>query len=257
MTWTGGAAGAYARCVLAPNPGHMTLEGTNTWILRAPGASRSVVVDPGPLVEEHLAAVARAAGDVAVVLLTHGHPDHCEGAAAFADRAGCGVRSVNQQWLIGEAPLSDGEVIEVDGLALRVVASPGHTADSVCFLLLAASALLTGDTVLGRGTSVVAHPDGALGPYLTSLRSLQELCAARRVRQLWPGHGPVLEDPVVVLDGYRRHREQRLEQVRAALAAGAADALEVVQSVYADVDPVLWPAAEVSVRAQLEYLRAE
>lgn len=254
MSWTGGAVGTYARCVLAPNPGHMTLDGTNSWVLRAPGAARSVVVDPGPLIEEHLAAVARTAGDVAVVLLTHGHHDHAEGAAELAGRVGCGVRSLDPRWLVGDAPLCDRETIEVDGLELKVVTTPGHTADSVCFALPAAGAVLTGDTVLGRGTSVVTHPDGALGPYLESLRRLQGLCAEERVRQLWPGHGPVLDDPVAVLVGYRDHREQRLAQVRAALDRGARDAREVVATVYADLDPVLWPAAELSVRAQVEYL---
>ncbi|MDQ3629321.1 MAG: MBL fold metallo-hydrolase [Actinomycetota bacterium] len=255
MSWTGGTFGPYAQCVLAPNPGHMTLDGTNTWVLRAPGAARSVVVDPGPLIDSHLAAVANAASPVAVVLLTHGHLDHAEGAAAFAERAGCGVRSVDPQWRVGGVGLEHGAVVEVDGLELRVLATPGHTADSVCFVLDGASAVLTGDTVLGRGTSVVAHPDGTLGPYLASLRSLRELCAAERVSQLWPGHGRLLENPAAVLAGYLMHREQRLEQVRAALDAGARNAREVVEIVYADVDRVLWPAAELSVHAQLEYLR--
>ena len=255
MSGTGETIDTYARRVLAPNPGHMTLDGTNTWVLRAPGAARAVVVDPGPLVEEHLGAVGQAAGDVAVVLLTHGHLDHCEGAATFAEQAGCGVRSVDRRWLVDGVPLRDGETIQVDGLELRVVSTPGHTADSVCFVLPDVGALLTGDTVLGRGTSVVAHPDGSLGPYLTSLQLLKELCAAEQITRLLPGHGPVLADPVAVLTGYQAHRDQRLGQVRAALDAGAGDARAVVRTVYADVDPVLWPAAELSVRAQLEYLR--
>jgi glyoxylase-like metal-dependent hydrolase (beta-lactamase superfamily II) len=123
----------------------------------------------------------------------------------------------------------------------------------VCLLLPADRALLTGDTVLGRGTTVVAFPDGRLGDYLDSLRRLRDLAEAD-VDVLLPGHGPVLEAPVEVLAYYLRHREERLQQVRDAVAEGAADASAVVRRVYADVDQALWPAAELSVRAQLDYL---
>ena len=94
--WAGGSFGERARCVLAPNPGMMTLDGTNTWVLREPGARRSVVVDPGPLGDGHLEALLEAAGEVGVVLLTHAHLDHSEGAAAFAERVGCGVRALDR-----------------------------------------------------------------------------------------------------------------------------------------------------------------
>jgi glyoxylase-like metal-dependent hydrolase (beta-lactamase superfamily II) len=133
------------------------------------------------------------------------------------------------------------------------VLTPGHSSDSVCLLLRDDGALLTGDTVLGRGTTVVAFPDGRLGDYLDSLQRLRDL-ADQDLDLLLPGHGPVLNSPVEVLDYYLRHRQQRLDQVRAALAAGAVDAMDVVRRVYADVDRVLWPAAEKSVRAQLDYL---
>ena len=119
----------------------------------------------------------------------------------------------------------------------------------------AASAVLTGDTVLGRGTTVVAHPDGALGAYLGSLRRLRDLAEAREVDVIWPGHGPVLDEALPVLDYYLRHRAERLDQVRDAVAAGATEPMDVVRTVYADVDERLWPAAELSVRAQLAYLR--
>jgi glyoxylase-like metal-dependent hydrolase (beta-lactamase superfamily II) len=135
------------------------------------------------------------------------------------------------------------------------VLTPGHSSDSVCLLLRADRALLTGDTILGRGTTVVAYPDGRLADYLDSLERLRDL-AAQDIDVLLPGHGPVLDEPLVVVDYYLRHRRERLEQVRAALADGATDAKDVVRRVYADVDPVLWSAAERSVRAQLEYLRA-
>lgn len=243
----------YATLVRAGNPGPMTLEGTNTWILRAPGSAAAVVVDPGPLLVDHLQAVLdtiEAFGcAVGVVLLTHGHPDHSDGAGWFADKAGCEIRPATDG-------LADGELITAGDLQVEVVTSPGHTADSVCFWLPQDDSLLTGDTVLGRGTSVVAYPDGALGPYLDSLAKLEMFVATSGVERLLPGHGPVVADPVGVLTFYRRHRQERLEQVRAAVAAGATTPEEVVQRVYAEVDPILWPAAEHSVRAQLDYLAA-
>jgi glyoxylase-like metal-dependent hydrolase (beta-lactamase superfamily II) len=133
------------------------------------------------------------------------------------------------------------------------VLTPGHSSDSVCLLLRDDRALLTGDTVLGRGTTVVAYPDGQLGDYLDSLQRLRDL-ADHDMDVLLPGHGPVLNSPVEVLDYYLSHRQGRLDQVREAVAAGAADPIDVVRRVYADVDPILWPAAEKSVRAQLDYL---
>ncbi len=266
VAWSGGAFGERARCVLAPNPGTMTLDGTNTWVLREPGASRSVVVDPGPEIATHLDAVASYAGEVAVVLLTHGHLDHSEAAASFARRVGCGVRALDPRHRLGEEGLGDGEVVEVDGLEVQVVATPGHTSDSLSFLLPAERALLTGDTVLGRGTTVVAHPDGRLGAYLDSLHRLHALAEEREATWVWPGHGPVLDDALATLDHYLAHRRERLEQVREALRTlpdppvteGEADrdvVRRVVETVYADVDPRLWGAAELSVRAQVEYLR--
>ncbi|MGH3492019.1 MAG: MBL fold metallo-hydrolase [Mycobacteriales bacterium] len=232
----------------------MTLDGTNTWVLRAEPGGAALVIDPGPLDPGHLDAVAEAAGDVRAVLLTHGHLDHSAGARAFAERVGCGVRALDPAFWYGEEGLRDGDVVELDGLVVRVVATPGHTADSLSFLVEPDAAVLTGDTVLGRGTTVVAYPDGALGPYLDSLRRLRDLAEAHEVHQVWPGHGPALPAAVPVLEHYLAHRAERLDQVRAALAAGDATPADVVRRVYADVDPVRWPAAELSVRAQLEYL---
>jgi glyoxylase-like metal-dependent hydrolase (beta-lactamase superfamily II) len=150
-------------------------------------------------------------------------------------------------------------VVAVDGLEIHVVGTPGHTSDSLSFVLPQERAVLTGDTVLGRGTTVVAHPDGKLGAYLDSLQRLHALAEAQEVTRVWPGHGPVIDDALGALDFYLAHRRQRLDQVRAALdqvAAEPADTLarRVVETVYVDVDPVLWPAAELSVRAQIDYL---
>ncbi len=259
MSWAGGAFGERARCVLAPNADHMTLDGTNTWVLREPGARRSVVIDPGPAHAGHLDAVAEAAGDVAAVLLTHHHLDHSEAAREFAERVGCGVRALDPAYRLGDEGLGEGDVVEVDGLEVRVVATPGHTADSLSFVLPAERAVLTGDTVLGRGTTVVAHPDGQLGAYLGSLRRLHALAEAEEIATVWPGHGPVIDEALPALDFYLAHRRQRLEQVEQAvvdLGEVADDVLprRVVEVVYAVVDPVLWGAAELSVRAQLAFL---
>lgn len=245
-----------ASFVLADNPGIMTLDGTNTWILREPGASRSVVVDPGPDIAEHIDAVVAAAGEVALVLFTHHHWDHTDALDTIVSATGAPTRAISPEYSRSADPLADGEVIEIDGLVIEAVAAPGHTRDSMAFLLPQDRALLSGDMVLGRGTTVVAHPDGALGPYLDSLRRLRGLVTDGRAVTILPGHGPVVDDPGAVLDYYLSHREERLDQVRAAVAAGAQTARAVVETVYADVDPILWDAAELSVRAQLEYLRA-
>jgi glyoxylase-like metal-dependent hydrolase (beta-lactamase superfamily II) len=237
-----------AGVVLAPNPGPMTLEGTNTWVLRAPGAASAVVVDPGPLDEGHLQAVA-ALGPVDVVLLTHGHADHSEGARRLAELTGARVRALDPAHRLGDEGLGEGDVVAGGGLEVRVWATPGHTADSLSFLL--PDAVLTGDTVLGRGTTVVAHPDGVLADYLASLRRLRELGPL----VVLPGHGPELADAAAAAERYLAHREQRLEQVRAAVDAGAVTADQVVETVYADVDRAVWPAARLSVLAQLAHLR--
>jgi glyoxylase-like metal-dependent hydrolase (beta-lactamase superfamily II) len=215
----------------------MTLEGTNTWVLRLPATDAVLVVDPGPLDEGHLAAVA-ACGPVAAVLLTHDHPDHRDGLDRFLEVTG--------------ARLDDGPDPDAGDLRVRRMPTPGHTSDSVCFVVErdGQRAVLTGDTILGRGTTVVAHPDGDLADYLTSLRRLAELGPI----PVLPGHGPPLGDCAAAATFYLEHRLARLDQVRAARAAGANRPEEVVATVYADVDRALWPAATSSVLAQLDYL---
>jgi glyoxylase-like metal-dependent hydrolase (beta-lactamase superfamily II) len=264
--WRGGVVGRSALCVLAPNPGPMTLDGTNTWVLVAPEGEGAVVVDPGPLDEGHLRRVVATVRDrgarVDQVLLTHGHLDHSEGAAAFAELAAhesgsrVAVRALDPAYRLGSEGLGEGDVVRAGELELRVVATPGHTSDSLSFLLPAEGAVLTGDTVLGRGSTVVAHPDGRLAAYLQSLARLHDLAEDGAVTSILPGHGPVLLDALAAIEAYQQHRTERLEQVRAALGAGARTPREVVERVYADVDPALWPAAELSVRAQLDYLTA-
>ncbi|MFB6635223.1 MBL fold metallo-hydrolase [Streptomyces sp. NPDC056362] len=245
--------------VLAPNPSAMTLDGTNTWLLSEPGSDLAVVVDPGPLDDGHLRQVIdtaeRLGKRIALTLLTHGHPDHAEGAGRFAELTGTAVRALDPALRLGDEGLGAGDVVAVGGLELRVVPTPGHTSDSLSFHLPADRAVLTGDTILGRGTTMVAHPDGRLGDYLDSLRRLRSLTVDDGVRTVLPGHGPVLEDAQGAVEFYLAHRASRLAQVETAVEAGHRTATEVVAHVYADVDRSLWPAAELSVRAQLEYLR--
>jgi len=240
--------------VLAPNPGPMTLEGTNTWVLRAPGAAGAVVVDPGPDDEAHLRRVAEL-GPVALIVLTHRHPDHAEGVGRLRALTGAPVAAADPELCAGAAPLRDGEIRDDAGVEWAGVATPGHTSDSFCLLLTGDRALLTGDTILGRGTTVVAHPDGRLADYLDSLHRLRDL-AATDIDTVLPGHGPIGQNPLQMLDFYLAHRQERLDQIRAALAelGPRASAPDVVRRVYADVDESLWPAAEASVRAQLDYL---
>jgi glyoxylase-like metal-dependent hydrolase (beta-lactamase superfamily II) len=241
--------------VRAPNPGPMTLDGTNTWVLRAPGEEQAIVVDPGPLDEGHLRAVA-GHGPVQLVVATHGHGDHVDGLELF--------RQLRPEAEV--LPPRDGLEVIAGGLLVRLVATPGHTADSYCLLVSLPDgshpALLTGDTILGRGTSVVAWPDGDLGDYLASLRRLEELSSSIAAPHaasvpVLPGHGPALADCAAAARFYLAHRRARLDQVRAVVSAGQQTPADVVASVYRDVDRVLWPAAELSVRAQLDYLRQE
>ena len=244
----------YASVLLQRNPGPMTLDGTNTWLLRAPGSAETVVVDPGQADDVHLDRLSAAAPHVALVLVTHGHFDHSEAAAELRERTGAAVRAIDPAHCHGAPALTDGEVIEAAGVRLQVLATPGHTADSVSFVVGDREAVLTGDTILGRGTTVVAHPDGILGAYLESLRTLRELGSAL----VLPGHGPDLTSIGAVAEYYLAHREERLEQVRTALADLGPDATarQIVEVVYADVDRAVWWAAELSVEAQLDYLRA-
>lgn len=243
---------ATASVLLCDNPGLLTLDGTNTWVLRATGCDEMVVVDPGPEDDEHIAKLAEL-GSISLVLISHKHEDHTGGIDKLVALTGATVRAVGSGFLRGlGGPLADGEVIEAAGLRIMVLATPGHTADSLSFVL--EDAVLTADTVLGHGTTVIDNEDGNLGDYLESLQRLHGL--GRRV--VLPGHGPDLADLEAVTAMYLAHRHQRLDQVREALRVLGEDAgaRRIVEHVYTDVDEKLWDAAEWSVQAQLDYLRS-
>ncbi|MDP0399916.1 MBL fold metallo-hydrolase [Tsukamurella strandjordii] len=254
----------YASVLLCDNPSVMTLDGTNTWILRAPGREEAVVVDPGPKDKKHLKRVAKAAGKVALTLVTHRHGDHTGGLRRWEELTRSPIRAFSPKYCVNTAtPLQGGEQIDVAGLRIRVLHTPGHTADSLSFLVdwedsdgAVPGALVSGDTLLGRGTTVLDAEDGTLADYLGSLEALSEVASGR---VLLPGHGPDLPDAAPVVAGYAAHRQERLQQVRDALddlgvTAAEAKPMKVVKHVYKDVDKKVWPAARQSVKVQLRYL---
>jgi glyoxylase-like metal-dependent hydrolase (beta-lactamase superfamily II) len=236
----------------------MTLDGTNTYVVGAPGSGQAVLVDPGPDDAAHLAAVeavlaARDARCVAV-LVTHHHGDHAEAALPWGAHFGAPV-AASSPAVAGPRGrlLGHGERLGLAGTTIGVVATPGHTQDHLAFRL-ESGAVLVGDHVLGRGTSVVTHPEGDVVAYLESLRRVHDLGPSA----LYCGHGPELtDDPGAVLDYYLAHRAYREQQLLHALDGGAATVDELVATVYAEVPRGLWPAAAQSTRATLAKLRAE
>lgn len=244
--------------ILAPNPSPMTLDGTNTWLIGDPRDVAPLVVDPGPDDPGHRSRILAACrGRVSAIVITHRHLDHTEGAPVLARAAGCAVHAVDPDWRIDSAGLVAGDRLSVGATEVAVHPTPGHTSDSISLVLSGPgepARLLSGDTILGRGTTVITHPDGDLRAYLSSLEVLAGLIERYEIVQILPGHGPVLDHPAVVIRHYREHRSDRLDQVRAARRAGDRTPAEVVRRVYADVDPSVWPAAEQSVRAQFDYL---
>jgi glyoxylase-like metal-dependent hydrolase (beta-lactamase superfamily II) len=231
------------RRVVAPNPGPYTGPGTNTWLLEA--GPVVVVIDPGPDDERHLQAIQHALGTatVAVVLVTHAHPDHLPLAQRLADAHRASVRRFPE--------LADGDVVRVGSLGITALHTPGHSADHLCFWLAADRALFTGDLVLGRGSSMVTYPEGDVAAYLRSL----ERMAGLEPRILFPGHWDPVTDAPAKLAEYRAHRLDREAQVLAELARGTGNARELTERVYGrEVAPELMLAAEMTMRAHLQKL---
>ncbi len=240
--------------VLAPNPSPMTLEGTNTYLVGAPGSGEVVCVDPGPDDASHRAAIESAAAardaEVVAVLLTHHHPDHAA-AVTFAAIWGVPVASADPSFVpAAQERLADGQRLARGGAPLRVVATPGHSSDHVCFHVEDTDAVITGDHVLGRGTSVVAWPDGDVRRYVTSLERLADLGA----RSLLPGHGPLIARPAAVIAEYIAHRRQREESVRDAVLRGADTVEDIVSVIYGNLGGSLQAAAASTVKAHLDAL---
>ena len=233
--------------VLAPNPGVETLDGTNTWIV---GVDPSIVIDPGPELPEHLEAVAEEARPVAAVLVTHDHPDHAPGAATLGTSVAAPVLAYR---LAGAERLRDGQRIGAGDIELIAVHTPGHTSDHVAFFEQGTGALFTGDAVVGRGTSFIDPPDGDLVRYLRSLHRMLEL----RPRTIYPGHGPIVLRARDKLQEYRAHREEREEQVLAALSEGPRTIPEIVASIYEEYPTEVRALAARSVLAHLVKLERE
>lgn len=234
--------------VLAPNPSVYTLEGTNTWIV---GEEPSIVIDPGPDDTAHLDEVARTAGRIAAVLVTHDHEDHAPGAPALAERVGAPLHAFR---LEGAEHLRDGQRFALSGGAEMVAEhTPGHSSDHVAFFVPSERALFTGDAVVGRGTSFIDPPDGDLAQYLRSLHRMQELSP----RLIYPGHGSIVLDARAKLDEYVSHREDRERQTLEVLGQGPRTVRDLVATIYADHPPEVHALAERSVLAHLLKLESE
>lgn len=248
------------RLIRADNPSPMTLEGTNSYLLFSADGRGALLLDPGPELPAHrealLGAVAGAGATLNAIVLSHFHADHSEMLATVDDWApGVPVYAVRAEFRRQTGGLAQGLEIPFGSAPedrVTVHLTPGHTRDSIC--LEWAGTLFSGDTVLGRGTTVVTYPEGTLRGYLHSVDHLLGLSESGQITRIAPAHGPQIDDPRRALEFYRAHRLERLEQVRGALAAGAATPEDVVAAVYVDIAPELRPAALQSVRAQLEYL---
>jgi glyoxylase-like metal-dependent hydrolase (beta-lactamase superfamily II) len=243
--------------IVAPNPGPMTLEGTNTYVVGGDGAA--FVIDPGPADEAHIAAVRAAAdarGGLGGILLTHSHLDHSEAVPMLGEApllwgsVGTGDESSNES---GAGSPGSGWPAEPPPRVgpFEVIPTPGHSVDHVCLAL--GDALFCGDLILGRGSSFVPPDGGSLIAYLESLRTV----LGRDAELLCPGHGPYVVDARAKVSEYIEHRLERERKLLAALAAGERSRERLLALAWDDVPAQLLPAAEVVMEAHLEKLEAE
>lgn len=218
----------------------MTMDGTRTYLV---GNKQVAVIDPGPLLEEHIDAVANEiGGGVCVgVLLTHNHPDHAEGAGELARRLQCHVLGMN-----------DEDDLDTDAGVLRALATPGHTQDHLSFWHEESRAVICGDLMMGGlDTALVAPPEGDLQQYLESLERLRML----QPEIIYPAHGEPIRDPEEAIERYVHHRMQRVNQVIDVLRAGPQRADDLVEHIYgAGLDASLRGYAAAAVEAYLLYL---
>jgi glyoxylase-like metal-dependent hydrolase (beta-lactamase superfamily II) len=237
------------RSITAPNPGPLTLDGTRTYLL-----GDAVMIDPGPEIESHIDAIITAQPAVKTILITHRHADHAPAAVAVKKKTGARIvapRDVLDDSVVDER-IAGAESIAVDGQRLEVIATPGHTAEHVCFLSPEGD-LFSGDTILGAGTTAIFPPDGNMADYLRSLRLLRE----RSPRTIHPAHGPTRKEGVAVIDYYINHRLEREQQVLNALAKGPSAIGELRASIYPDLDARLRTTAETQMLAHLIKLEEE
>ncbi|HVE72042.1 MAG TPA: MBL fold metallo-hydrolase [Thermoanaerobaculia bacterium] len=235
------------RRLLAPNPGPFTLDGTQTYLL-----GDSAVLDPGPDIESHIDRIFEAMPRLQAILITHRHADHAPAAVPLKARSGAKIIAPRNVLDEVDQRVSGGELLEIDGETIEVIATPGHTNEHVCYLI-AGGDLFTGDTVLGAGTTAIFPPDGHMGDYIRSLRTLR----ARNPKRIFPAHGPVRDDAVALLDEYITHRLQREQQVLDAVTSGANTPSEMRARIYPELDPRLHGAAEIQIEAHLIKLREE
>jgi glyoxylase-like metal-dependent hydrolase (beta-lactamase superfamily II) len=252
--------------VLAPNPGPFTFKGTGVYII---GTAREVaVIDPGPDLPGHIAALKQALGPCTIshILVTHTHRDHSPAAAALKAWSGArtyglplAATSTSGEGLVDEAHdhdfvpdvlVEDGMRIAGDGFTLECLRTPGHTANHVCYALVEEKALFSGDHVMGWSTSVIAPPDGNMGAYLASLEKLQ----ARDDRIFYPTHGSPITAPRAWLGELIAHRRMREAQILDVLRQGTNEITFIVEKLYPDLLPALRPAAAQQVKAHLDHL---
>jgi len=247
---------------LGQNPSPFTGPGTNTYIFGT-GASR-ILLDPGQGVDGYLPfleeAMQRAGCEtIQEIVLTHGHPDHIGGCRQVMDRFGS-LSVKKRPWPEVDAdydfeitPIDDGDVVETEGATLRAIHTPGHAPDHLCFLLEQERALISGDNVLGVGTTVIPAQSGDLAQYM---RSLERLLAENPTR-IYPAHGPCIEDGPGKIQEYIDHRREREKQILAAMDAGADAVPAIVEIVYAAYPKALHLAAGQSVTSHLVKLERE
>ena len=239
-----------------PNPGPMTLTGTNTYIVGAGGSgAEMIVIDPGPDDKpNHLRAITQEVAGlnarIGLIAVTHAHPDHLPGALLLAERTGAPIAAHNSLESRGVPlglPLINGLRLRTSGGWLVALHLPGHAREHVCYLLEEEDALFSGDHILGQGTTVVAPPNGDMTDYMKSLRLLQ----SHFIDIIYPGHGDPIADPQGKIEEYIAHRTLRENQVLAALGAGVDTVDAMIPQIYAAVNPMLWPAAARQVKAHL------
>ena len=237
------------RRIVAPNPGIMTGQGTNTYLV---GIDEIAVIDPGPDDKSHLDAIAGCGGDrIRWILATHTHPDHGPGAAGLKKRTGAEIVAFDSRdGLEADTTIGDGDRVVGTEFRLTAVHTPGHASNHLCYLLEEERTLVSGDHVLEGSTTVIRPPDGDMAAYLDSLAKVRTL----KARQFAPGHGFLIEEPVATVDAYVQHRQEREEAILTAVSDGTATIPEIVKLVYTDVDEDRHTIAEHTVWAHLRKL---